>query len=333
MHPTVTRLLLEATVSCPSSAARSYPFYPEFIQHVAGHFGVDQSSVLISAGSDDALKCLIESLATTSKRLIIQDPTYEEMALYARLRNILIQRVEYGSHEPKAFALSSILDLLDRSLPAVVIISNPNGPTGYCLTKPQVSMLAESCRDHNHLLVIDEAYVPYNGFDHLDLLSNFDNVVIVRSFSKSYGLAGGRLCFIASSQFLTQYIARWQTQNAVSGITMWIARYLLEHESELHQARLDIINTRDWFAGHVVKLFPSWQIHPSQANFVNFDTGDPHTAAAVVLELRKHHVLIKNLGKITNVPALSSTVKFGVADRLTMDSVAVLLERMQQHFS
>jgi histidinol-phosphate aminotransferase len=322
VHPRVVELLSEAIGRITPEDLRAYPYQPELTEALAAHYRLDPGGVLLSAGSDSAIKLVIEALFATSGVMILQDPTYAGCELYAAVYGVRVVAVPFGEDRPGSFTLRQFERALGSVPPCGLLLSNPNGPTGHCLTKDEMLALAGCCFRGGHLLVIDEAYIAYSGMDHLDLLRRFEHVVIIRSLSKSFGLAGMRVAFLATSPTLARYLARWNTSNPVSGATVKVVQYMLGRESVLRSALDEIVACRDWFAARVLEAFPRWRPIASSANFVNFDTGSPQIADSVAAHLRTRGILVRSMSSVTH---LAGCVRISIGDRATMERVLIEL--------
>ncbi|WP_437620391.1 pyridoxal phosphate-dependent aminotransferase [Sorangium sp. So ce1151] len=325
VHPALEALLAEGLAQVTPETARAYPHHPDLIEDLARHFGLDRSQVLISAGSDDAIKTVTEALFATTGRLILQVPNYEQH--YAALRDVEVTPVPVGAEVPHGFTVAQFRRVLDAAPPSSVMISNPNSPVGFGFSLDEVAALAACCAARGHVLVVDEAYVPYGGFDHLALLRSFDNVVLIRSLSKSFGIAGLRAGLVATSAAIADYLARWNMHNPVSGATMVVVRHLLANAARIAAAQAEIVACRGKLVERLRALFPQWSAVPSCANFVNFDTGDPRTPDAVADALRRRKILIRSM---SGVPELSTCVRFTIADAATMERVERELELLSR---
>ncbi|MGE7307970.1 aminotransferase class I/II-fold pyridoxal phosphate-dependent enzyme, partial [Priestia megaterium] len=200
----------------------NYRYFPDDIKSVANILSVPVENMILSAGSDDAIKILTESVIKTTNRLIIPYPNYENYFSYASLRGIDIIPIEFNSmsRSKPNHTVEDIEKLLIHSPPSSLVISNPNGFSGEAFTYEEMSYLCELCNKKNHLLIIDEAYSAFGDLNHIGLLEKFNNVIIIRSFSKSFGLAGIRIAAIFSTPNIIRYIAKWNSPNAISGITL-----------------------------------------------------------------------------------------------------------------
>jgi histidinol-phosphate aminotransferase len=313
VHPVVDRIARDVLAGLDARTVTGYPFHGGLVERLAAHTGVRGDQLMITAGSDDAIKILADALFRTTGRLVLQEPNYELVRQYALLRLVAVTPV--ATREDRRFHLEDFRAAIARTGPACVYLSNPNGPLGTCLTLDELHALAGCCADAGCLLFVDEAYVPYNGFDHAPLLDAHDCVVLVRSFSKSYGVPGARLGVVMAHPDVIKYLRPWQGANPVSGMTAAVMLGFLDRAPELAAARQEIVETRDWFARAVVAALPSWTALPSHANFVNFTTDEtPATWARWLLE-RGIRVRAMDYG----------CLRVTIADRRRMDRLLDLL--------
>lgn len=313
VHPVVDEIARDVLARVDTRTITAYPFHGGLVERLAAHTGVSGDRMMITAGSDDAIKILADALFRTTGRLVLQEPNYELVRQYALLRQVAVTPVT--TREDRRFHLDDFRAAIARTGPACVYLSNPNGPLGACFPLAQLHILAGWCAGAGSLLFVDEAYVPYNGFDHTPLLAAHDCVVLVRSFSKSYGVPGARLAAVLAHPAVIGYLRPWQGANPVSGMAAAVMHGFLDRAPELAAARQEIVDTRDWFARAVVAALPSWAALPSHANFVNFTTDATPDAWARRLLERGIRVKAMDYG----------CLRVTVADRRRMDRVLELL--------
>ncbi len=322
VHPAVDAVARDVLASLATRTVTAYPFHGTLVDRLADVVGVPSEHLMVAAGSDDAIKIIADGLFRSTGRLVLQEPNYELVRQYAALRGVDVVGVPPGPDRDSQMA--DLDAALAGRAPASVYVANPNGPLGTCFSLAEMATLADRCRAGGHLLFVDEAYVPYNGFDHTSLVRGRDNVVLVRSFSKSYGIAGARLAVVAAEPAVIDYLRPWQSANPVSGMTAAIMAAFLDRADEIAVARQEIIDTRRWFADEVVAAIPAWRALPAHANFVNFvvDT-DPRELAARMLTRR---IRVKSMD---GLPGLAGCLRLTIADRARMETVLAALVACQ----
>jgi histidinol-phosphate aminotransferase len=303
----------EVLATLPARTVAAYPFHGPLVERLAELAGLPSDQVMITAGSDDAVKIIAEALFGTTGRLVLQEPNYELVRQYARLRRVDVLGVPPGPD--RRFRLDDLRPVLTRAAPASVYVANPNGPLGTRFTLEEMATLAGWCSDTGNLLFVDEAYVAYHGFDHVSMLRGHEHVVLVRSLSKSHGIPGARLGILLAHPAVIEYLRPWQSANPVTGMTAPIMTGFLAHAGELSAARQEIIETRDWFARAVTAAVPSWRALPAHGNFVNIVVEDPDALAESLLA---HGIRVKSMDRTT---AMAGCLKITITDRVRMERV------------
>jgi histidinol-phosphate aminotransferase len=293
-HPEAAAFLQEFMAKQPPELFTRYPYFPRGVECVAEHHGLPLEQVLLSAGSDDAIRMLLHMLVGTSRRLILQSPNYQNYELYARGRGVDVQHVSFSGRSRQEH-LEDLMRAAREAPPSLLAISNPNGFTGECLALEEVRALARECERFNHVLLVDEAYAAFAGMDHLRLLPEFENLVVARSYSKTFGMAGLRIASLFSSAGIIDYLSRWKAVNSVSGPALAYLEHCLNHPAFFQRIHQDIRQARSGFSDRLRRRFPRWRIPDSGGNFVLVILSSPQAAHARVGRLLKRDILVKEL--------------------------------------
>ena len=204
-------------------AANRYPeFLPERLRRlIADHIAVDADQVVLGAGATGVVMQVLQALTFPGDTIVMGSPTFEGYPIFAqiaRLVSVTVPLDKRGHHNLDAMA--------DAAAPArVVVLCRPHNPTG---TLEPVSELMSFLRrvSPDTIVVLDEAYIEFVALEHrIDaaaLIARFPNVVVVRTFSKAYGLAGLRIGYGVASAELTETL--WTSQLPFGmGITSLLA--------------------------------------------------------------------------------------------------------------
>ncbi|ASL17243.1 pyridoxal phosphate-dependent aminotransferase [Mycobacterium intracellulare] len=215
------------------SAANRYPeFLPERLRGlIAGHIGVPADRVVLGAGATGVVLQALQALTAPGDTIAMASPTFDGypiVAQLARLNSSLVPLDAHGQHDLDALA--------DAAAAArVVVVCRPHNPTG--TLEPAAAVLRFLRRvPHDTVVLLDEAYIeftaPEHRFDVAALVTRFPNVVVVRTFSKAYGLAGLRIGYAVASHQLAPTL--WTQQLpfgiAITGLLAVAASYAAEGE-------------------------------------------------------------------------------------------------------
>lgn len=296
----------------------SYRYYPKDISYIANFFNLSTENMLLTAGSDDAIKIIINSMIKTTGRLIIPYPNYENYLSYAKLNQIEVKLINFSSNYSYKHSIQDLEKSIITSPPSSVVISNPNGFSGEYFTYDEMYYIAKICQEQNHLLIIDEAYSAFGDIDHIKLLNYFNNIVIIRSFSKSFGLAGMRISAIFSSSEIISYISNWNPVNPITGVTLEIFKFYLNHLPFIKSIQNDIKENRQFISKYLPIIFDVNKIVRSKGNFILISLGDSDKANFLTNYLSDNNIIVRNLN---HIETLQGCVRMTIGSKAIMKPV------------
>ncbi len=182
-------------------------------EKLAEYTGLRQENIIVTNGSDDAIELLCKVFINNGDEVIIPTPTFpiyysSSMLMGAKIKTIPLE---------KDFSLdiAKILNALSKKT-KIIWIANPNNPTGnMLLTEEKISKLALKA---NCIIAVDECYFEQSGISFVNLINKFPNIIIIRSFSKSFALAGLRLGYIVGSKNLAEFLSKLKQTNEVFSV-------------------------------------------------------------------------------------------------------------------
>ena len=178
------------------------------------------------------------------------------------------------------------------------MLTNPNGFSGGYLKVKQVAELAQQCIDFNVLLIIDEAYASFANLNHTKILNQYKNILLVRSYSKSFGVAGLRIGALIGNQSLIEVLSHWRPVNSVSTLSMDFLVHCLEHDTLWQSILKDVCFWRTQLINNLRVNCPTWKVYNSKTNFVLINTGSSSNAKMVCDFLESHRIIVKRLSTI-----------------------------------
>lgn len=249
--------VLEAIRRCATDRLRFYPdpLATEFRRAAAQLFDIDEDGIIATNGSDDALTILARGCLDADDALVAPTPSYP---LYEVLAKIQGCRFELRPFLPDG---SLPRNLVDEA--RLTIVPNPNSPTGTFV--PPSDLLAQAERSKG-LVVSDEAYVDFAPSSSLPLLSRCERLVVTRSFSKSYSLAGIRFGFLAASPEIARTLVKVKDSYNVDQVSIAAATAALGDQDYFLEAIRKVKATRARLERELTDL--GFDVTPSHANFV-----------------------------------------------------------------
>ena len=270
---------------------RLYPSEDGRLESELGSYmDVDPESIILGNGSDQLIELLVYTLLKEGDEVVAINPTF---SMYRRAAEI--RRVDYSSVD---LNLDFSLDA-DRLLDAVtpktrmMVICNPNNPTGNQFNKEKIIHIMET---FDGILVLDEAYVEYANYSMARKAKCFSNVLILRTFSKAFGLAGIRLGFaVANTELATAIKRHCQMPYAVSEISQEIGLHALRNRSTVMDSVLKTVETREWLY-RKLNTMEGVKAFESDTNFLLFNT--PRPSEEVYHDLLRQGVIIRRFGEV-----------------------------------
>jgi histidinol-phosphate aminotransferase len=250
-----------------------------FRQTAGRALGVDPDAILIGNGSDDILTIVTRAFVPEGGLVVSPTPSY---LLYRTLAEIQGARFQTVPYTPD-WRLPELWPVPDAHL---TLVANPNSPSGTLLARPELEHLAKQLHG---LLVIDEAYVDFADADALDL-SRLPNVVVTRSFSKSYALAGLRFGFAVAGPDVIRELMKIKDSYNCDALSLIGAATALEDQDYFRRTRDKIRATRGRLEEALRKM--GFDVPPSQANFVwcrRFD----RPVKPIFEELKRRKILVR----------------------------------------
>jgi len=267
-----------------------------FREAAAEVLGVSPEMILCGNGSDDILTIATRTFVPPGGVLAYPEPTYSLYPALAKLEEAKVSAVPWGNE------WSLPLDELAASKADAIYLANPNAPSGTFVPSSQIATLASK---FDGLLLIDEAYVDFAEDNCLDLVREFPNVVISRTFSKAYSLAGMRFGYaIAQAEVIDEMMKVKDSYN-VDAISVIAATAALQDQESARKTWEYIRGERQRLTSELQQL--DWSVIPSQANFI-LATVPGGRAEAAYLKLKQQGILVRYFNK----PGLTDKLRITV---------------------
>src|ERR1043166_6653018 len=233
--PRASRALLTELADLDPELLRRYPDAAAVEAALAARVGVSEDRILVTAGADEALDRIYRAYAGPDRPVLLPEPTFDMLEHFAALVSAPLVRVPWLTD---AFPLDAILSRLDDRI-AIVVVVSPNNPTGGVASRDDVRRIAAAAP--RSLLLIDQAYIEYADEDIDRGLLDIPNVVVARTLSKAWGLAGCRVGYAIGTSEIVAVLRAAGGPYPVSGLSVALAARQLERgagELAKHVARV-----------------------------------------------------------------------------------------------
>lgn len=275
----------EVLAKISSGALTRYPEREPVERIVAEHLGTVPQQVVLTNGVDEAIHVLFETFLESGDELLLPVPTYTMYEVYASATEVRVVTVQAG--DDLKFPFDGLIAAITPRT-KIIALANPNSPSGSVATRAQIIEIAR--RVPQAVILVDEAYFHFHGETVLDLIETIPNLVVARTFSKAYGLAGLRLGLLAGPVELMRWVRRVLSPYSVNSLALACLPPALEDEPYV-----------EWYVGEVVAARAEFESAldaagvrrwPSSANFVLVEIGSKH--AEFVRLMHEGGVLVRD---------------------------------------
>ena len=271
----------------------SLRLYPDpnsqvLVDALAKRYGMQSDQVFLGVGSDDVLAIAFMTFFNSKKPILFPDITYSFYDVWAELFRIPYERPALDEH----------FDLIPEDYykeNGGVVIANPNAPTGVLQSMDFLRDVIEHNRDV--VVIIDEAYADFSGSSALELTKEYDNVLIVQTYSKSRSLAGMRIGYAMGDPELIRAMndVRYSYNSyPMTRLSVALGKAALEDEAYFRETVAKVVETREWTKKELKRL--GFSFRDSQTNFI-FAAHESVPAQTIFDALREKHIFVRYFGQ------------------------------------
>jgi len=266
-----------------------YPaFFPEELaKKLAAFSGWPSEGILVGNGSNELIQAVLMVTVEKGKRVAFPQPTF---TLYKLMSKIL------GGNCDEVFLTQDLRFDIPKLLQAVqeadvTVLCTPNNPTGTTLNLDELRQITRAARG---LVVVDEAYHEFSRQTAVPLLQEFENLVVLRTFSKAMAMAGLRVGYLLSHPGIVQEIAKAKLPYNLNIFSMKAAEAAVEH-FDLLKPQIDLIIEERERVLFQLNEIPGVKAYPSEANFIAFET--QLAPVAVFDALYREGILVRDISR------------------------------------
>lgn len=270
---------------------REYPLggTERLVQSISKYIRMPKEMIGVGNGSDQIIDLILSSFASKETKILTSDPTFGFFEERCKLYSIPTKKIPFE----KNMTLSLEKFVLNSKKADILYLDMPNNPTGFQFQRKELEKLI---REFKGLVVIDEAYVEFSDYSIVEMTKKIDNLIVLRTLSKSFGLAGLRIGYFATNEKIIDTFTRvlqypyplntWAIEIGILALRQF--KYFTSIADLVKKERSRIISNLQH-----MKIF---EVFASQANFVLFASGG--SSQRIHKALIEQGISIKNIGKI-----------------------------------
>ena len=204
-----------------------YPEPDKFTAKYADFVGVDFDNILATNGSDRAIRSMLETFGEQGKKVVTVAPSFEMYWVNCNILGLVHVPVSYESD--MTIDINKIVDAIDGDT-RVVVLLNPNNPIGNVYSEDEAVKVIEKARSVGAVVIIDEAYHYFYDKTFLEFVKKYDNVAVLRTFSKCFSLAACRLGVIIADKQMIGYLKNGKLTFDVNSIALLFGEKLIDRK-------------------------------------------------------------------------------------------------------
>ena len=260
----------------------------EFRECLAEKLGVSPSNILTGNGSVELIRLIALAYFGRGDSVLILEPTFGEYRVACQISGAAVVGQWAGEATNFTQHIEETVNLIKRSRPKGIFICNPNNPTGSYLSRSEIETVLDACQDT--LLIIDEAYLAFveKRWSSLDLIER-GNLVVVRSMTKDYALAGLRLGYAVAHEEIIETLRRVHQPWSVNAVAQKAGVVALKDMDSLERSLLEIREATQFLLDELGRLGLSPL--PSETHFFLVKVANPEEFRAVLL---RHGMLVRD---------------------------------------
>jgi histidinol-phosphate aminotransferase len=263
------------------------PLHTELRQEIAKIKAVDKNHLFLGNGSDEAIDLLIRAVCEPRENeIIVCPPTYGVYSVFAKINDVATIEVPLTSQFE--LDLQEILNQVNNKT-KLIFLCSPNNPTANTVDPENIRILLNKFQG---MVIIDEAYIDFAATESwVNSLTKYENLVVLQTFSKAWGLANLRLGMAFADPEIINILNKIKYPYNLSGVTQQLALKALKNVNEKDEMIAEIIRQRSILIDGLEKLSLVKKVYPSEANFLLVQVTD---ATYVYDELIQKKIIIRN---------------------------------------
>ena len=303
----------ESTVGCHPNVVKDvvrfiregrlhvYPEYGDLAEVSAGYFGLKPEQVMVTNGSDQGIDIIVRAYVGRGDEVVIPTPSFAMFYQSAQVEGADIRKVLYNGD--LSFPTERVLDAIGEKT-ALVILCNPNNPTGTPIAREDIIRILKKARDIP--VYVDETYFEFSRQTVADLIGEYDNLIVTRTFSKAFGLAALRAGFVISDGRNITELMKVRGPYDVNMIAKTAIVSAIKNRKPVEKYAREVMDkSRPLLIAGLEDM--DFEVYPTSANFLIVRFGD--AAKDVTVRLEKKGVLVRDR---SDYPLLGGCVRVSI---------------------
>jgi len=309
-NPVVKEVLQELT----NTDLNNYPttYSDDLRRALARFYGLEMNNFVAGNGSDEILDVCIKAFIESGEKVVMPHPTYALHPFFVKVNGGTVVSVDLDEQ----FQLDP--EAINATEGKIVLLSTPNNPTGNSFKMKDVRKIIEGV---DRPVIVDEAYAEFSNQSFVPLVNEYDNLIVTRTFSKAYGLAGLRIGYAIANPYLANILLRAKTPLSLNIISEKMAIAALNRQDFVMKTVEAVKREREFVSKGLMAI--GFKVFPSDTNFVLAKS--PISSETLVSRLAQKGILIRDFGKVRK---LENCVRVTVGTREMNERLLQLMKEV-----
>lgn len=303
----------------PESFLSTYPDHSKIYKKLSKFLKFPEDQILISSGMDGSIQHIFSMITKKGDTIGVLSPTYAMYYVYAKIFNLKLFKFE----KYKEFKLDFFKDFgtFLKKKPKVLFIPNPNQPIENYFTNSELDKIIYKCKKKSCIVVVDEAYYMFGSKTSISLIKKHPNLIVLRNFSKAFGVASARIGITISSKNNMKILSNARPAHELPSPSIVIGEYLLDNIDLVKKSSKQVIDGRNFCKKELKKI--GINSIGNYGNYLLIFFKDKNKKDLIYKNLRKNKVYVKNF----NDKILSQCILITVGPKAYMQKFIKILKK------
>lgn len=313
-------VLHSVLLELPPRVLTSYPEAGEVYRKLARWVGVGPEHLLLTPGSDGAIRLVFEAFVEQGDAVIHTSPTFAMYPVYSNMFGADVRVFDYARSEAgPVLDFRALIEAVHEVKPKLLCLPNPDSPTGTTLAPNVLRDVLAACEASGTVMLLDEAYHPFHEWTGVPWVETSRNLVVARTFAKAWGVAGLRIGYAVAHPDTAALLHKMRPMYEVSTVAVEFMSRMLDRSAEMMQSVARLNEGKLYFQERMQAL--GFAVLPTSGNFLHVAFGTHAQAIHAALASRVYY------RADFDCASLSGYSRFSVAPRSTMAQVAELIKQ------
>lgn len=255
-------------------------------QEIGKYININPSNIIAGNGSSEMIELIMKTYIDKDDIVLGFTPSFSMYSIFSQIYSAKFIGVR--SNDDFSLSIDNLIEKAKEVNPKIIIICNPNNPTGYLIDKSQIKRLIESV---NSIVVLDEAYIEFADGSMVGGIYSYNNLIVLRTLSKAFGLAGLRLGYLVAGESIIGIINKVKSPYNLNAISQYFGIKALKSSNKVKDYIEKVKTQRDYLYKELKKL--GLTVYPSHGNFLFFKSNKESLNKI----LEKQGILIRNFSE------------------------------------